>query len=235
MPHTDFPVCPRSLSHQQQSEDTPIMRSLALALLTLILVPASWAQERTASGAIETQMSWTALSAKTDAAKLAAEAVNIRVNQVAICGRKGLLYGPGDPTRDGDGCVKPFVDDTAMNQLNAKINNVISCASQGRVFNGNNCVTTVANTPRLQCRVVSNSAGSAPHYVSRAECNSDEIMTGGGGQSETEGATNLCRGIGSSYIHSTVASGNGWAVDAYRPEGGEACTLAQAICCKIVN
>ncbi|MCZ7935727.1 hypothetical protein O9X90_25705 [Agrobacterium leguminum] len=181
-------------------------------------------------------MNWSTLNTKVTSANTKADAINTRVDQVVVCSRKGLLYAPGQSGADGQGCVKPYIDDSAINQLNTRMNSVLACASQGRMFNGSSCVTAVVvttATPRLQCRVTSN-VGPGPHYASRAQCNSDEIMTGGGGQSETEG-TNLCSGLGSSFIHATVPSGNGWAVDGYRPGGGDACTIAYAICCKIVN
>lgn len=209
---------------------------LLLILSLLALLPNVHAQERTAAGTMETQMSWSALNTKIATANTKADAVNTRIEQVIVCSRKGLLYAPGQSEADGQGCVKPFVDDSAMNQLNTRMNSVLACAGQGRMFNGSSCVTAAVATPatpRLQCRVTSN-VGPGPHYASRAQCNSDEILTGGGAQSETSG-TNLCSGQGSSYIHATVPNGNGWVVDGYCPEGGEACTIAYAICCKIVN
>ncbi|WP_142781092.1 hypothetical protein [Agrobacterium sp. T29] len=208
---------------------------LLLILLLLALLSSVHAQERTAAGTMETQMSWSALSSKIGTVDAKVFGINSLINQDIACGRKGMLYAPG-PGADGQGCMKPFVDDTALNQLNAKMNSALACASQGRMFNGSSCVTAAVAlpaAPRLQCRVASH-VGPGPHYASRAQCNSDEIMTGGGGQSETEG-TNLCSGLGSSFIHATVPSGNGWAVDGYRPGGGDACTIAYAICCKIVN
>lgn len=204
-----------------------------LAFVGVAFISSAAAQERTAAGIAERQMNTATFGAKADAAKLAAQAVDMKVNQIATCGFKGLLYSPGSPNRDSQGCVKALIDDSAFAQLNAKLNSILACSGQGRIFNGTSCILPVTSPPRLQCRVAYNS-GPAPHYFSRAECNGDEILTGGGAQSETIG-TQLCSGQGLSYIHASLPSGNGWAVDGYRPEGGEACTAAYAICCKISN
>lgn len=165
-----------------------------------------------------------------------------RLNKTEACAQRGMLYAPG---RSGDGCIEAHKPNDAgvnftviwdrlnglsngLNNLTANVNSINSCAGQGRMFNGSTCVS---GSHQLQCRAVMNS-GPGPHYASRAECNSDEVLTGGGAQSETVG-TQLCRGLGSSYIHLTAPSGNAWIADGYRPEGGEACTMAYAICCKI--
>lgn len=90
------------------------MKRLFVPLFTLSFISAGVAQERTAAGAVETQMTWSALSAKADAAKNAAHAVGLKVNQVAVCGRKGMLYAPEGLGVDGEGCKPVTMPDPAQ-------------------------------------------------------------------------------------------------------------------------
>lgn len=118
----------------------PHVKIAHLVLVTVVLAPAIRAQERAAAGAIETQMSWTALSAKADAAKFAADAVDIRVNQVVACARAGMLYAPEAPGANTQGCLLSKLDPsftTKLDILNSNINSVNSCAASGGFYNRN--------------------------------------------------------------------------------------------------
>jgi len=79
-----------------------------LPILTLcLLVPAAYAQERTAAGALETQASWAALKSLTEQANTNAKSAHIRLDQIELCGKKGMLYAPGGEDSDKQGC-KPL-------------------------------------------------------------------------------------------------------------------------------
>lgn len=80
------------------------MKSLVILALCL-LVPAVYAQERTASGNLATEASWQALKSLSEQAKNQAQTAHIRLNQMEKCNRKGLLYAAGVQGSDSDGCV----------------------------------------------------------------------------------------------------------------------------------
>lgn len=74
--------------------------------LALCLASGAHAQERTAAGALDTQMTWSALSSAVKAASDKASAVNSRVDQIVLCAGSGMIYAPGQPGADGNGCIK---------------------------------------------------------------------------------------------------------------------------------
>ncbi|WP_142781090.1 hypothetical protein [Agrobacterium sp. T29] len=114
------------------------MKIILLALAALSLITAAFAQERTAAGTVENQMSWSALNTKIATANSKADAVNSRVEQVVVCGRKGMLYAPGQAGADGQGCVVSKLDSSYVNMLNdinSNLTNINSCAANGSVYN----------------------------------------------------------------------------------------------------
>ncbi|MGP4686740.1 hypothetical protein ACSV5K_10295 [Agrobacterium pusense] len=200
----------------------PHVKIVPIMLAALVMVPLSHAQERTAAGATETQMSWTALSTKIDAAKNAANEVNIRVNQIAACGRKGLVYGPGEPTRDSDGCVKPFADPTALNQLSTKMDSVISCAGQGRVFNGGSCSSGFMITGGGQCLTPESGPGNGSAWT---------IRNPWGDAAGCDGGVPVCRG--SKVLHLGYGSdtlGENEMANFCKYPGGNACHTQIFLC-----
>lgn len=80
------------------------MKTLPLLALCL-LVPATYAQERTASGALTTEASWTALKNLTEQANGNAQNALTLANAIRKCGDQKKLYGPGATGADADGCV----------------------------------------------------------------------------------------------------------------------------------
>lgn len=78
------------------------MKLLILGLLCL--AGSAFAQERSATGSMETQMTWSALSDQVNIAKTQLAGANVRINQVVVCGRKSMLYAPGAGA-DSQGCV----------------------------------------------------------------------------------------------------------------------------------
>lgn len=80
------------------------MKTLPILALCL-LVPATYAQERTAAGPLATEASWQALKNLTEQAKNQAQTAHIRLNQMEKCNRKGLLYAAGAEGADSDGCI----------------------------------------------------------------------------------------------------------------------------------
>lgn len=112
-----------------------------LILLTVFGVAFdSEAQERAASGVMETQMTWSALSNIAKGAGDKADAVNSRVNQIVVCGRKNMIYAPNAIGVDAEGCVIGKVDP----DLIATINNMTTCARDSKIYNPttNSCVST---------------------------------------------------------------------------------------------
>lgn len=63
------------------------------------------AQERSASGSVDLQMTWTALNSLAQTAMVKSDMVDARVDQVVACNRKAMLYAPGAGA-DGDGCIE---------------------------------------------------------------------------------------------------------------------------------
>jgi hypothetical protein len=114
------------------------------------------AQERTASGALDNQVTWTALSTLAKAASDKADAVNARVDQSVVCGRKGMVYAPGVAGIDGDGCLTAATASTVINQL-TNLQNLANgsngCGAQGRVFNGHSCVAPASSAVSVSCRI----------------------------------------------------------------------------------
>lgn len=91
---------------------------VALAGLT-----SSHAQERTAGGPTETQMTWSSLTNLVNAANTKAEGVNARIDQMIKCNRKAMAYAPGAGA-DGDGCIensKIVALNTKVAEINTKI------------------------------------------------------------------------------------------------------------------
>ncbi len=79
---------------------------MKLLLATLcLLIPAAHAQERTAAGPLETQMTWTTLKNLVDDTNTKITATNNRLDQIEKCGKQKKLYGPGTTGADADGCV----------------------------------------------------------------------------------------------------------------------------------
>lgn len=79
--------------------------SLGGVAAVMILPVLATAQERSAMGAIDTQVTWSALRTMVDAANTKSDAVNARMDQVVVCGKKGMVYAPGATSADGDGCL----------------------------------------------------------------------------------------------------------------------------------
>ncbi len=86
---------------------------LLFAAACLLVMPAH-AQERTAAGNLDTQMTWSALSAKVAASEAKTEGVNARVDQIEKCGGKGKVYAPGKPGADTDGCLGVTLPEDAL-------------------------------------------------------------------------------------------------------------------------
>lgn len=152
---------------------------IALSLLApLAMVSAASAQERTAAGALDTQMTWSSLAAQAQAASNKADAVNTRIDQAIICARKGKIYAPG--LGDTQGCLEPSsntnVDLTtivnSLTTLNStvssvsnnftnnttSVSNIIACNKSGLIFNGTSCVSPAG---KANCSLQVVSSGSS--------------------------------------------------------------------------
>lgn len=95
----------RDTVHNSSSRKVRYVKSLPLLTVLCLLAPMPYAQERTAGGPLDTQMSWTALKNLTDQASNNAKAAHIRLNQLEICAKKKMLYSPSTVGADGDGCI----------------------------------------------------------------------------------------------------------------------------------
>ncbi len=89
--------------------------------------------------------------------------------------------------------------------------------------------------PTLACRIVNSTVGT----IAVASCNSDEIMTSGGGVCQTSsqllpGCTNNPGGVYAGYLHASYPiNKTSWLANCWMGNyEGEVCVQAYAICCK---
>ena len=98
---------------------------ICCGLLVAGFTPYGQAQERAASGATETQMTWSALASKVDNANAKTDAANTRIDQAIACAKKGKLYAPNYSKSDMLGCTA--ADDTMLN-------NILTCGDSGLIY-----------------------------------------------------------------------------------------------------
>ena len=112
----------------------------AVAVMCFGGAVSSGAQERSASGSMDTQVTWTALSNLAKAANDKADMVGTRVDQIVVCGKKNMIYAPGAAGADAQGCVIGKIEPSVQNN----INNIIACANSGQMYSSssNQCVRT---------------------------------------------------------------------------------------------
>lgn len=181
-----FPLEPRK---------APYVKSLSLfALATMLAMTTSaLAQERTAGGPIETQMTWSALTARIGAADTKIIGVNGRIDQLTVCGGKGMVYAPGQNGADTQGCKQPATASSittditnlrnslnatngslgtvsnGLNATNSKVSSIISCNQQGLIFNGAGCVAPASMSSRCKVTLVApSSVKTGPGSVASA-------------------------------------------------------------------
>ncbi|BAV53020.1 Uncharacterized protein MLTONO_p0550 (plasmid) [Mesorhizobium loti] len=98
------------------------MKSLTYLLTaSALLTPPAIAQERAATGPMDTQMTWSALSDQISSLKTQVTGTNARMDQLVLCGKKGLLYAPGQAGADGQGCLAAAVKPPASGPLPYKL------------------------------------------------------------------------------------------------------------------
>ncbi len=105
-------------------------KPLSLALTLMLAMPVM-AQERTAAGALDTQMTWSTLKSLVDDANTKSGAAHIRIDQIVLCNKNNLIYAPGVDGADSDGCI-----------VNSDITHIIECGKLGKTYNGAACVGT---------------------------------------------------------------------------------------------
>ncbi len=103
------------------------MKTLFLLLTFCLLMSAAHAQERTAAGALETQMTWSALKTMVDGTNDKIIATNSRLDQMETCARNGKLYSPSTGGADADGCVN--MQSTEMKACKLEARSVSSCTT----------------------------------------------------------------------------------------------------------
>lgn len=178
-----------------------------LLVLGFFLIPFVYAQERTVGGSLSMEASWSALKNLSDQAFAQSKIATITAND-----------------------AKKRADE-AMEAANM----IINCGKLGQTYNGSGCTSAPsAALPRLSCRVVQ-ATSNLTGMGSQAWCQSDEIVTGGGGGAETPGS-GICAGSSRGFIHTNMPTGNSWVVDAYGSSwSGDICSRAYAVCCKLVH
>lgn len=75
-----------------------------MAALCLAVAPVH-AQERTASGPLETQASWSALKSMVESTNGNLATLRIEVDAIKKCGTQSMIYAPGGPNSDASGCA----------------------------------------------------------------------------------------------------------------------------------
>lgn len=129
---------------------------IALAALSCMGVAAAEAQERTAGSALDTQMTWTALSNQVKSTQSYAEGLNTKVEQAIVCGKSNMLYAPGAPGATTQGCKNvDLTGNTTINgnativsilnsisTLNSSVNNMKTNVDNSVTYNGKEQVCT---------------------------------------------------------------------------------------------
>ncbi len=90
--------------YKNPRKDPYVKTSLSLIAAVMALALPALAQERAATGPMDTQMTWTALSTMISSVGTKVDGANKRMDQLVICSKKGMLYAPGDAASDGQGC-----------------------------------------------------------------------------------------------------------------------------------
>lgn len=80
-----------------------------------LLSSVSFAQERTATGSLDNQMTWTALKGLSEQANNNAKSAKILAEAIAACGQKSMLYSAGQPGADAQGCKPAMPDPSTLN------------------------------------------------------------------------------------------------------------------------
>lgn len=118
-----------------------------LGCTALLGATAVQAQERSAGGPVETQMTWVALKSLVDSVGVKVDGLTARVNQGVECGKLGKLYAPGGPGADGMGCKT--VEDARVTNLINTVNTLNSNFSNLQTtFNTSN-VTNIASCSKV--------------------------------------------------------------------------------------
>ncbi len=80
-----------------------------LLLSTLLVLPhLPHAQERTATGNLDQQASWTALKNLAEQANGNAKIAKITSDKIVACNNVQKLYAPDNPAKDANGCIAVF-------------------------------------------------------------------------------------------------------------------------------
>ena len=186
------------------------MKSCFVILAGVMLVQVGFAQERSAVGVAETQMNWSALSNNIGTVSTKVEGLNTRVDVVS---------------------TRVDTVSSTVDTLTTRVNQAIVCGRNNMLYapgasgaSSAGC-KAIPTQPAPQIRQVMNrqelpqSGGNLFVY-----CNSDEILTGGGGYCDSSTAIN-CRHAGN------TPSGNGWMVGGWADDGRPVWTV-YAICMK---
>jgi hypothetical protein len=117
-----------------------------LVAALVLSASASLAQERTAGSPLDTQMTWSGLSSKITTVSQRTDSAHIRIDQVQVCGSKGMVYSPGGGG-DSQGCVMPAVPPSVTNQISNLTTNLTNMNnSYGASFtNLNNTINNINN------------------------------------------------------------------------------------------
>ena len=129
------------------------------------------AQERSAAGSVDLQMTWTALNSLVQSSVAKSDMVNARVDQVVICNRKAMLYAPGSGA-DADGCIensKIVALGQRVDAINAEIITINSqiASLNGRVGQAEARLNTIDGTLNTQAAQIKDLFGRSDELFNR--------------------------------------------------------------------
>lgn len=137
---------------------TALFGRLGLTLaLCMGLTGAASAIERSASNAVELQMTWSALMNHIKSADDKATKAHIKLTKIEACGALGRIYAPEAP-KSIDGCIEAMSGGHTLTEIVNTINgnvstvsdsvnnikNMVDCLNKGMVFSGVKCVAVNA-------------------------------------------------------------------------------------------
>lgn len=181
------------------------MKNLAIwtifGYMTILGTTAAQAQERAAGGAMETQMTWSALSSQISGVNTKLEGTNSRIDQIVVCGKLGKIYAPGAVGATPQGCVEASSTGgtdltTIVNTLTTLSNNfttlnntvttnntkIVNCGKTGAAYNGTTCVLPTAQS----CRITSQAGTGGCGY------GNEGLFVPTGNNKGSEGASGYC-------------------------------------------
>lgn len=86
----------------------PLTPAAIRAFAMLVMACPALAQERSAQGTLDSEVTWSALKAQIAQAETKAQASLAIMDAIKTCGNKQMLYAPSHTSKDAQGCVRAF-------------------------------------------------------------------------------------------------------------------------------